>query len=490
LKALSIIMVLTVLMLLSPWLLNRAPYIGDSWVHLKKAEEIIKLGRFNSDEYNEMWPLINLIIAFSSIIGGANSLVSSQLIPLLVSLSVMNIYILANKISESPISGVAAGTALAFIPLYTFLTFGSAIMKETASFYLSTLIIAYLLSSKFSHICFALLSLGLIFGHHFGSLAVFLLMLTLFVEDFLELLAGESKQWFRTLADIILFGSFLFVWNLYVVSRIGWFSPVDLESLSMFSLIWTGSYAISRVGKIPSIMFQTLLIPLVFLAWRGHLHTIPTPVNPISIWEIINLLIFFIPTIIGLAMYWRKTLIRSLLASTSTMIVFSLVWSLDYEGLVVFTKSLHYYGVFLAIVFSLSACFIAKKRFGKVIVAMLLAFLVYASITGVSMALQGPGAYHEAEYIEMSSLSKISSEHIVMDTKLAYLAEYLNMSYSSIHRLKSGEYILLTKSDFTHGILLGYVWADISLYIPAGQITFCDKVFDGGYLKLLRVNNV
>jgi hypothetical protein len=485
-----IILILAISTALSPWLMNNAPYIGDAWLHLRKAEDIVIQGRLKLEEYNDMWPLVNLLLVFYSTILGLSPLISTQMIPFLVSLSTINLYIISSKISRNIYAAFSTPIALIFTPLYTFITFGSAVMKETAAFYLTTLLITYFLVSRPNLICFLLLSFGLVVGHHFASLAVFILLLSILIEDFSDLLNGDTCHLRRDIVMVSIFGALLLSWNFFVFSKIGWFLPISSNSLLMIIFTWFGIYIISRIGRFSSVAFQAFLIPLTALAWRGYLHDIPTPVNPISIWEVRDLIIFIIPALIGLALFWRNRIIRSILVSTTTLIAFSLISGLDYNGLVVFTKSLHYYSVFWALMFGLSWPSILNKRFGKMLFTVVSIYLVLASVTGIGLALNGPGAYNEVEYEQLQGLRDKLHEPLIMDVKLSYLSKYLNVENSIFHNLKQGEYVLLTKSNFIYGILLGYVWVDLSLYMPHHLIVSCDRLVDGGYIKILRINNV
>jgi hypothetical protein len=487
---LTIILVLAIFTVLSPWLVNKAPYIGDAWIHLRKAEDIVIQGRLRLEEYNDMWPLVNLLIVFYSTILGISPLISTQIIPFLVSLSAINLYIISLRVSRYKYAAFSTPIALIFTPLYTFITFGSAVMKETAAFYLTTLITAYFLVNRPNLIGFLLLSFGLVVGHHFASLAIFIFLLSILIEDSSDLLNGNAYYLKRDIVVISIFGALLLSWNFFVFSKIGWFLPISGNSLLMMIFTLFGICIISRIGRLSSITFQVFLIPLTALAWRGHLHDIPTPVNPISIWEVRDLVIFIIPALIGLALFWRDRIIRSISVSTTTLIAFSLISGLDYNGLVIFTKSLHYYSIFLALVFGLSWPLILKKRLGKILFTIVSIYLILASITGISLALNGPGAYHEIEYKQLQELRNKLHEPLIMDVKLSYLSKYLNIEHTTFHKLKQGEYVLLTKSNFIHGILLGYVWVDLSLYMPYHVISSCDRLFDGGYLKIFWVNNV
>jgi len=484
------VLVLAIFTVLSPWLVNKAPYIGDAWIHLRKAEDIVIQGRLKLEEYNDMWPLVNLLIVFYSIILGIPPLISTQIIPFLVSLSAINLYIISLKVSRSKYAAFSTPIALIFTPLYTFITFGSAVMKETAAFYLTTLLVAYFLVNRPNLICLLLLSFGLVVGHHFASLAILMFLLSILIEDFSDLLNGNIYYLRRDIVIISIFGALLLSWNFFVFSKIGWFPPISGNSLLMMTFTLFGIYVISRIGRLSSVTFQFFLIPLTALAWRGHLHDIPTPVNPLSIWEVRDLIIFIIPALIGLALFWRDRIIRSISVSTTTLIVFSLISGLDYNSLIIFTKSLHYYCIFLALVFGLSWPLIIKKRFGKILFTIVSIYLMLASITGIGLALNGPGAYHEIEYEQLQELRDKLHEPLTMDVKLSYLSKYLNIEYSTFHKLKQGDYVLLTKSNFMHGILLGYVWVDLSLYMPYHVIFSCDRLFDGEYLKIFRVNNV
>jgi len=487
---LVVILVFAVFAVLSPWLVNEAPYIGDAWIHLKKSEDIIAQGKLRFEEYNDMWPLVNLIIAFYSMVLDLPPLMATQIIPFLVSLSTINLYIISSRISRNSYAAFSTCMALILTPLYTFITFGSAVMKETAAFYMATLLIAYLLIGRPSLVCFLLLSFGLVVGHHFASLALFILLLSVLAEDISDMLGGDAPYLKRDLVMASVFSVSLFSWGFFVLSRVGWFLPVSGNTLLIAMFAWFGVYVVSRMGRFSSVGLQALLIPLAALAWRGHLHDIPTPVSPTSIWEVRDLIIFMVPALAGLAFFWKDRIVRAMLVSTTTLIVFSLISGLDHSGLIVFTKSLHYYCVFLALIFGLSWSLILRKRFGKVFLILASICLVLASIFGIGLALNGPGAYHDVEYVQLEGLRDKLGEPLVMDLKLYYLSEYLGVGRSIFHKLGQGEYVLLTRSNLVHGVLLDYVWVDLSLYMPYHVMFSCDRLFDGGYLRVLRVNNV
>jgi hypothetical protein len=310
------------------------------------------------------------------------------------------------------------------------------------------------------------------------------------IEDLSSSLNGEVNDLKRSLAAVLTLGALTLFWNSFTIYRIGWFSPISRESLLMIVFVSLGVYAIARIGVVSASLFQAFIIPLSALAWRGQLHDIPTPVNTISVWEIRDLAVFIVPALIGLALFWRNKIIRGLLVSTTTLIVLSITSDLGYNGLVVFTKSLHYYALFLSLSLCLFFSFISSKKFGKIISSIILVFLVFASMTGISLAINGPGAYHYVEYAELKKLKDKLHEPVVTDVKLGYISDYLKIGHTMFSRLKGNEYILLTRSDFTHGILLGYVWVELSFFMPSYMMLSSDRLFDGGYIKMFRVNYV
>jgi hypothetical protein len=490
-SAFTAVLVLAMLAVLSPWLVNGAPYIGDSWTHLKKVEDIIALGRMRFEEYNDMWPSINVLIALYSMVSGIVPLASTQIVPFLVALSSINLYILLSRLSKKTGAVFSVPAALAFTPLYTFITFGSAVMKETAAFFLATLAITYVTSPRPRFLCLIILALGLVLSHHFATLFAFIFYIVMLVEDLsLTLNNRDSADLKKSLTAVLISGALALSWNSLVIYRIGWFLPISGGFLLMVVFILLAVYTISRVGVVSTSLFQAFIIPLSALAWRGQLHDIPTPVNTISVWEIRDLVVFIVPALIGLALFWRNKIIRSLLVSTNTLVVFSLTSDLGYNGLVTFTKSLHYYALFLSLIFCLSLSFVSSKKLGKIVSSIIVVFLIFASTTGIGLAINGPGAYHYVEYVELKLVKDRLYVPVVTDVKLGYISDYLNIRYSLFSRLKGNEYVLLTRSDFTHGILLGYVWVELSLFMPPNVMVSSDRLFDGEFIKMLRVNYV
>lgn len=182
---------LALLVPLLPFLLNGAPFIGDTWIHLDLAEDITATGRYSLSSYNERWPLVNHLLVFIMLIGGLNSLQASQVVPLLVGLASLSIYAVCRRLGLPRGASALSVLFLTFNPLYSYVTFAGAVMKETATYYLTMLmlLVATLAlqqrTSKTRIALCTLLGLGIVLGHHFAGLIIFL---------FLWAQAAQEKQ--------------------------------------------------------------------------------------------------------------------------------------------------------------------------------------------------------------------------------------------------------------------------------------------------------
>lgn len=449
---LSIVFSAAFLVPLLPYIVNGLPMVGDSWVHLKIAREIITSGKYLFGKYNYQWPFVNMLLAIFMMLTSLPKLTSGAIIPLMVGLAVIPLYCLSNKLN---IDGLTSVIYLSFNPLYAYVVFSGSIMKETSAYYLFiALLLSILLlmrgSKAFIHSL--LLAIALVFAHHYASLAMLLILTASVIYGFGFLRLGDSYRSFLKLFILfILFGSFVLVWNLWNYLILGPFFPVfNLRDI----LIMISSFIFSTVFLYPKEResFPWVIIiayVIAVLGLRYSLFTLKQPIESISMWEIRDYALSGFLSILGLCI--NDVLVRAISASTAGLVLFSVAWGLTIPGYVLLIKSLHYFGIALALGAGLTLAKI--KSLGKIWMILgyaLLILMASSSYFGTKLALNGLSSYTLDEVIATKDLSL--SNGVKVDIRAKYMLTYLWGDF------KSGDVILLYKKNMLIGFLMGYDW--------------------------------
>lgn len=494
-KQISLIIAISLIVPLLPLIINGAPMIGDSWVHLKISEETVKTGKYSLNEYNERWPLVNFILIFMTLIPNFKGLKLMLVIPLLVGLSIIPLYCLCRRLGLSKISSAFSTFFLSFCTLYTYITFAGAIMKETSTFFLIMLIplLAILArnvkDTKALSITFLIVSIGIALGHHFAGLFALLFLSSFSSYLLFERLRGENIKLKNIFIPFIIYFSIFFIWNVMNYFALGPYFPVFnvrdfLLLLSSYFIIWFSLYKVKRFAwSLPA----SFLIAVFGL--RGGIYTLAQHFEPISYWEVRDWIVIGLISLIGLSLAMKNVNVKSFVVSSSTLIIFSFIFGFSYPGFTLLIKSMHYFTPLLAIGSGFTVSRIMKKGImGKIIIILLILFLIHISWFGTYQALNGPAAYKQQEIKEIIGLQEIS-KHFVLTTDLRYryLLPYLiNKNPSSINFMKEpskNRLIMLSKFNMEHGILAGYDWIPTKALLPSQKDW--NKVLDTPYLILL-----
>jgi len=468
---LAIPLALTVPLL--PFIVNGAPYIGDAWVHLRIADETVHLGRYSFGDYSTQWPLVNMLIALTIVVLGVPPIVASQIVPVLAGLAALPFYVLCRRMRLSSAASLFGIAFLSFNPLYTYFTFSGAVMKETASYYLvlTLLMIAFLGTRRLkeSYVMGVLLGVGLVLGHHFAAMIVALFFLTLLGYRVAGIFVGKKGE-LRMLGSIG--GTYLFLFvarNLVIYGSIGlWIPDFTISDLlillSCLVFVWAAGFGEARDLRILRVLMVAATFGICLLFLRGGVLAVLTPTDPMTISEFRNYVVAGMVALFGLAYALKRIEVRSLAVPTIGWVLFAFIFSLSEEGLIIFTKALHYFGILLAIGAAFGANVVSRRlKIGRIVMVAVAVFLIYSSSFGMAIALKGPGAYSVSEVSSMRQISPFA-EGIGLhgDVKVNYLWLYLTegkggaISVTSLPR--RGELMVLTGSNRRSGFLLGYQW--------------------------------
>jgi len=486
---------LCIILPLSPFLFNGAPYIGDAWIHLRIAEETQASGRYRLSTYNERWPLVNLLLTFLMEVPGLNPLYASQAIPFLAGLAVLPLYCLCRRLGLSEGASTAAILFLTFNPLYSYVTFAGAVMKETGAYYLiASMLLAAALTLKGPRSPLALTSLiglGVVLGHHFGALTTLIFLSTLAFHSLLQSLKGERLSFKNALSTFIAFSIAFSIWNInsYLALKRD-FSFIKAEDAALLpALIILSAYSLHAdrglfsAGK-PWLAALSFIMAIAGL--RGGVYALLQPIPPISLWEAGNYALAGALSLFGLAYALKKAFLKAYASASIGLSLFAFLWGLTPMGFTLLIKSLHYLGVLLALGAGFSIQKLVERRLiGKALASALILYTIYVSTFGTILALNGLGAYHAGEVQSAFTLGRfIEGMRIYGDTRVGYLLPYAsNVSVQGLKPSRGGGPLILFKPNWEQGFLLGYDWAPKN-FIIADEESSWNKLWDSPYLRV------
>jgi hypothetical protein len=478
---------------LSPFLLNGAPYIGDAWIHLKIAEETLASSHYQLIDYNEKWPLINFLLIFIMAVTSLKPILASQIIPFLAGLTILPLYAFCRRLKLSEDSSIAAILFLTFNPLYSYVTFASAVMKETAAYYLISSMLLAIALNNLKKALVLLIGLGIVLGHHFGALTILIFFFILAFYAILYRLKGKELSLKNVLAMALGFTIVFSIWNInnYLALR-QVFSFIKAEDLALLpALIILSAYSLYSDKGLFSAR-KPWLIALAFLiavlGLRGGVYALLQPTPPITIWEVRNYALAGALSLIGLAYALKNVYLKAYASASISLTLFAFLYGLTPIGFTLLIKSLHYFGLLLALG---AGFFIQKllkqKLLGKISALSLILFIIYASSFGTALALNGLGAYRAGEVQEAFALKRfIEGLKAYGDTRASYLLPYAsNISIQGLKPLKSEKsFFILFKPNWEQGFLIGYDWIPKNSIITDEELIKWNKLWDSLYLKI------
>ncbi|MEM3056302.1 MAG: hypothetical protein QW639_03625, partial [Candidatus Bathyarchaeia archaeon] len=435
----SLVFLVALLTPFLPYLTRGAPFIGDSWVHLGIARDVLASGRYNLSSYNERWPLVNFLIILLARLTGLPELYAGQAVPLLVGLAAFPLYSLCRKLGLSRFPSMVPALFLSLNPLYSYVTFSGAVMKETASFYLVTLLILLASMSRDDLqtsciISLILASMGLVLGHHYAALVTFITLWAFSVYALIRWLRSEASNPKGIISAAMIFTPFFLTWNILNYLVLGAYFPV-FEAWD--GLLLTAVFIITLISllnnrgifssRFPWLAFTAFLVAILGLRWR--LYILAQPVEPVTWGEARNYIIAAVFSLAGLSRSLEGEVLKALAASSVTMVLFAFLLGHTAPGFTLLIKSLHYYGLLLALGAGLTAEWLLRwrrlKGFGGLLVIGTLLFMAYASSFGTILALNGLGAYSRGELESALRFPTPSSGvRVYGDTHTSYLFQY------------------------------------------------------------------
>ncbi|MCK5290583.1 MAG: hypothetical protein KAR39_01025 [Thermoplasmata archaeon] len=383
---------------LVPLLFSSLPYNIDGFPLAKISNDVISSGEWTMGEYNTKLPIFGMIITMASLISSEEPLYFVQiLIPLMTSMSVVLVYVLAYKITQSRTAAVFAGLFLALCGFYVFLT--AAVMKQALGFTLLPLILYlyYEREDPRKRLLCAFLLILMPLLHHLTSLMVFsMITLIMAAQNIQRLKDGTWKATDFTL-DVCL-GPLLimFLFWFYISVDMPFFLDVaNVNAVALFLSVYFIMALLSIYLSSPSRMrpwfFYShekrvlpkffdqkalFLLGAIFLLVLNHFTdifagTLQTK-SDLLLWSIPYLILLFIG-LAGLNVIrntetrYRALVVAGFMAPISVML-FSFLWGLDPVSFVLLYRSFDFIDVALAISIGIAVSYSiarAKSKFTK-----------------------------------------------------------------------------------------------------------------------------
>ena len=527
-----------------PGLLYGHPFVLDSWIHTHKAEEILKTGiiPFANGDYDSYWPMVEIYIAFLSIITGTSPyFVSTYIFPATMSVVVPLAFLLFRKILNDEQMALYGSAFIAFAGPYVFHT--SGVTKETlahplllAGFYFWICLHESETNRLKNMIPFIIITLLLLPTHHI-TLLMFLLPLPLFV---VLLLLDENKKLSEKI-DMFLYDVFIFVilailFFVYYI-LLGTFSVLPKDPLfggsifnESFVLNFLGFYGVMalygifiRLNKKPPLSIRNTF-PLISSITLGTLFALLF----IQIFPLINIDVHFLIDMLPFALLlifsgygfsymrtvpskfqkWRGfDFIIALSMSYVAFLLFALFSGRTSLNLVLLSRGTTFLIIVFAIVASAGIFYFYRSfKVSRKMRYLILAFMVllplftgYMYLDGVVMGEKYFGAGNIFSRTELDGFSWINSTlpknvTIASDMRVNYvLSGYysFNVNITDAENFLvngdlnlSSDYLVITKEMKTQGFLFG---VGLQWYkIPSSRFALIDSLI---WLQLVYSNN-
>jgi len=491
-----LVFTIAILFPLTPFLINGGPVIGDSFVHLGIARDTIVSGTYSFGEYNTDWFLLNLLLTSYSLLTGLQGLPLTQLVPFLAGLSAVPLYCFSRRLGLPPFAALLVILFLNFNPLYSYLTFASASMRETSTFFLlnTALMISMILIAKRNSapgIALLIIGAGIIFGHHYVGLVFMLFLAAVLFHSIIGKFGRASLNLKWVMIPIVGYVIIFLGWNLMRIPSLQGFEFVNSSDMLLLLSSYLALFVITRKKGVLSFVLPVLAVSMILfyvLGLRAELFALLQPIPAISIYEWRNYAVLAIVTVIGVMALRKNDHARALGIVAISLGIFPFVWDLSIQGFVLFTKSIHYFGIFIAISGGFYAYYLASKHrlVGTLVALGTISFMIYASSAGTALAINGLSTYTFGESSSIEALPPLdTSLEIKRDTRSNYILNYYQNIGEFDDEEKRGELWILSSKNLEQGYLLGYDWLPLKSIIGDDAALRMDKIADGDYLTIL-----
>jgi len=380
----------------------------------------------------------------------------------------------------------------------------SSVAKVTSTFYplmCSILVLTMLVSRpSLSRLAlFSLMSVGVLFGHHYTSLFFSLFLTIASAYMLIGWLEGEIDGKTALMVSVSA-ASFATCFIAYATALRAWQGFIQLNDvLLLLSCVVVSSLAL--LTRTRSLRFSVLFVlaPLVgMMILRGEVHAMYFLPTNIHLYDVLGYALITLLTMMGGALIEGSSrearFVRAYMASGLAMLLFSFTVGFVYLGVVLLLKAMY---IMMPSVFTWLGLGLRRAR-KKLFIAMTLIMAlssILMAISGIRCAwLQDPGvgglvSYDRGQYEELRLLAPyLKGGSLAADTLVQYLALMLDgpevRGISPRTRLSAGDTLIVLRKSWEAGLLeSGYEWFSIDTVVRHPY----DQVFSGGHLVVLVV---
>ncbi len=466
-RVLYAVLVISLIVPISTTLIYGSPQFPDTWIQMRVAKEAFTTGHLRVwDSYDTNWPLVNVILSLTSYLTGLDlRYVIYVVLIIITGLSIIPLYMILYYRNKTTIYSIIFLLGVVFEPMY--LTLISSFQKEAAPLMILNLLLLFIVASRRVYPVIFLLVIGVLLGHHFVSLYVLLLFITVVVYEALEYLRKGEPPIFN-IKIMLFFIILISVYQYFVGFRfIGEFEYYRFSQSDI--IVLTSFYVLSfilvygRRGESVRPSTQVLIFIILCLSYISIRYigvfgfNLPKP----SILELIVVLgyILLVYNSLKAKDYGLDKAIIPAIALT----LYGITLEPIYGGVTVLIKALRRIIPLLSLQAAIKPFRVASILF---LAIMLLAFL--AHIQGY-VVFGGPAIYKLSEVEDARSLALlVNGNDVRCSWRTGVLLKYYNPNLVLDNLLMEHRESLLIVSEIEiHRGLMGRVWYQ---YIPVDVI--------------------
>ncbi len=438
-------------------ILYGSPQFPDTWIQLRIAKSALHTSHLSVwDSYDTNWPLVNLMLVLASYITGLDPpLVVYLLLIMVTGLSILPLYMIIHYKDKLTIYSMLLLIGLSFEPMY--LSLISSFQKEAAPLIILNSLLMIIVVNKRMYPLIILFTIGILLGHHFLSLYVVLLFISMLLYDFISSLKRGEKQYLspKILVPVIILSIvYQYMVGLRFVREYEYyrFSQSDLVVLTGFfvlSFMLIYGRRKETVRKITQlIVFATILTLYASIRYLGLFgFNLPRP-SPIELLVVLGYMLLLFNSL----RIKDPGLDRAIIPAVA-LALYGITLEPVYGGVTILVKAMRRIIPLLSLQSALKPVKIVSVLF---LLAMLLAF--FAHVKGYTV-FGGPALYEHSEINDAKTISVfLNGTKVRCSWRTEVLLKYYNPSVNTIGLLNNDDALLVISSAEKSKGLITRVW--------------------------------
>ncbi|MCM8798735.1 MAG: hypothetical protein NC821_04660 [Candidatus Omnitrophica bacterium] len=243
----------------------------------------------------------------------------------------------------------------------------------------------------------------------------------------------ESLSLKNILAIALWFTAIFSIWNIsnYLALKQN-FSFIKVEDLTLFpALIILSAYSLySDKGLFSAnkLWLALLAFSITVLGLRGGIYALLQPIPPMTIWEIRNYALAGALSLIGLAYALKNIYLKAYASASISLTLFAFLWGLTPIGFTLLIKSLHYFGLLLALGAGFFIQKLLKKPFGKILAFLFRPFVFFLGVPREDIGVVAQVLGERTILTELVSYRHLAE--LIIEKKIVHFRSVVIVSYA------------------------------------------------------------